>query len=74
MQTTLEILGFDRVGFVHEVSETINNYGHIQSVTFEADGVRSVGRLRLQIENSDRLSSLIVRLKTITGLVKIKET
>ncbi|MCU0342025.1 MAG: hypothetical protein MUE30_19310 [Spirosomaceae bacterium] len=74
MQTQLEILGFDRVGFVHEVSETVAQYGHIEGATFEADGVRSVGKLRLQLENEERLNRLIVRLKTIVGLVKVTLT
>ncbi|WP_428663745.1 ACT domain-containing protein [Runella sp.] len=70
--TQLEILGFDRVGFVEEVTRFTSDYGKIVSVKFEADGVRSEGFLRIKLENSDRLDSLLVRLKAITGLVKVK--
>jgi uncharacterized protein with ACT and thioredoxin-like domain len=68
----LEILGFDRVGFVEEVTRFTTDYGRIVSVKFEADGVRSVGFLKIQLEKAERLESLLTRLKSITGLVKVK--
>ncbi len=70
--TQLEILGFDRVGFVEEVTRFTSDYGRIVSVRFEADGVRSQGSIKLQLENIERLGSLLIRLKAITGLVKVK--
>ncbi len=70
--THLEILGFDRVGFVEEVTRFIADYGHIISAKFEADGVRSEGSLSIILDNNERLDSLLVRLKAITGLVKVK--
>jgi uncharacterized protein with ACT and thioredoxin-like domain len=70
--TQLEILGFDRVGFVEEVTRFTTDYGRIVSVKFEADGVRSVGFLKVQLEKAERLESLLTRLKSITGLVKVK--
>ncbi|MCP1383014.1 hypothetical protein [Runella salmonicolor] len=70
--THLEILGFDRVGFVEEVTRFIADYGHIISAKFEADGVRSQGSLSIILDNNERLDSLLVRLKAITGLVKVK--
>jgi hypothetical protein len=70
MQTQIEILGFDRIGFVHEVTQTVARYAQILGATFEADGVRSVGKLRLCLQNIDQLNELLLRLKTITGLVK----
>jgi len=71
--THLEILGFDRVGFVEEVTRFIADYGHIISVKFEADGVRSQGLLSIKLDNNERLDSLLVRLKAITGLVKVSQ-
>lgn len=71
--TELEILGFDRVGFVEEVTRFVSDYGKIVSVRFEADGVRSQGFVKIRLENADRLGSLLVRLKAITGLVKVKQ-
>ncbi len=68
----LEILGFDRVGFVEEITRYTSDYGKIVSVKFEADGVRSEGFLRIKLDNSERLESLLTRLKAITGLVKVK--
>lgn len=68
----LEILGFDRVGFVEEVTRFTSDYGKIVSVRFEADGVRSQGLIKIKLENADCLGSLLVRLKAITGLVKVK--
>lgn len=70
--TQLEILGFDRVGFVEEVTRFTSDYGRIVSVRFEADGVRSQGSIKLQLENIERLGSLLIRLKAIAGLVKVK--
>ena len=70
--TQLEILGFDRVGFVEEVTRFVSDYGKIVSVRFEADGVRSEGLVKVKLEDADRLGSLLVRLKAITGLVKVK--
>ena len=70
--TQLEILGFDRVGFVEEVTRFVSDYGKIVSVRFEADGVRSEGLVKVKLEEADRLGSLLVRLKAITGLVKVK--
>lgn len=70
--TQLEILGFDRVGFVEEVTRFISDYGKIVSVRFEADGVRSQGFVKVRLEDTERLGSLLVRLKAITGLVKVK--
>jgi uncharacterized protein with ACT and thioredoxin-like domain len=69
----LEILGFDRVGFVEEITRFISDYGKIVSVRFEADGVRSEGLVKVKLEDTDRLGSLLVRLKAITGLVKVKQ-
>lgn len=71
--TQLEILGFDRVGFVEEVTRFVSDYGKIVSVRFEADGVRSEGLVKVKLEDADRLGSLLVRLKAITGLVKVKK-
>ncbi len=71
--THLEILGFDRVGFVEEVTRFIADYGHIISAKFEADGVRSQGSLSIKLDNNERLDSLLVRLKAITGLVRVKQ-
>jgi hypothetical protein len=68
----LEILGFDRVGFVEEITRFTSDYGKIVSVRFEADGVRSEGLVKVKLEDADRLGSLLVRLKAITGLVKVK--
>jgi ACT domain len=72
--TQLEILGFDRVGFVEEVTRFTSDYGRIVSVKFEADGVRSEGFVRIKLDNNERLESLLMRLKAITGLVKVKTT
>jgi len=69
----LEILGFDRVGFVEEVTRFTSDYGRIVSINFEADGVRSQGLVKLQLTDNERLSSLLVRLKSIAGLVKVKQ-
>ncbi|WP_028526953.1 ACT domain-containing protein [Runella limosa] len=71
--TQLEILGFDRVGFVEEVTRFVSDYGHIVSVRFEADGVRSQGFLKIKLDQLERLESLLVRLKAITGLVRVKK-
>ena len=71
--TQLEILGFDRVGFVEEVTRFISDYGKIVSVRFEADGVRSQGLVKVRLENTERLGSLLFHLKAITGLVKVKQ-
>ncbi|WP_169704940.1 ACT domain-containing protein [Runella slithyformis] len=71
--TQLEILGFDRVGFVEEITRFTSDYGRIVSVKFEADGVRSEGFLRIKLDNNERLDSLLVRLKAIKGLVKVKQ-
>lgn len=71
--THLEILGFDRVGFVEEVTRFISDYGRIVSVRFEADGVRSQGFVKVRLEDMERLSSLLVRLKAVSGLVKVKQ-
>lgn len=70
----LEILGFDRVGFVEEITRFTSDYGKIVSVRFEADGVRSVGFVKVRMNQLERLSSLLVRLKAITGLVKVKQS
>ncbi len=72
--TQLEILGFDRVGFVEEVTRFISDYGHIVSAHFEADGVRSQGLLKIKLHQLDRIESLVVRLKAISGLVRVKRT
>lgn len=70
--TQLEILGFDRIGFVEEVTRLTSDYGKIVSVRFEADGVRSQGLIKLKLENIDCLGSLLTRLKAIMGLVKVE--
>ncbi len=70
--TQFEILGFDRVGFVEEVTRLVSDYGKIVRVKFEADGVRSQGFIKVALAEVDCLDSLLVRLKAITGLVKVK--
>lgn len=69
----LEILGFDRVGFVEEITRFVSDYGKIVRVRFEADGVRSEGFIKVKLENVDCLGSLLVGLKAITGLVRVKQ-
>ena len=71
--TQLEILGFDRVGFVEDITRLTADYGHIVRAKFEGDGVRSEGFLQVKLANADRLSSFLVRLKAITGLVKVRQ-
>jgi (p)ppGpp synthase/HD superfamily hydrolase len=71
--TQLEILGFDRVGFVDEITRFTSNYGRIVSVRFEADGVRSEGVVKVRLENAERLGSLLIHLKAISGVVKVKQ-
>lgn len=71
--TQLEILGFDRIGFVEDITRLTADYGHIVRAKFEADGVRSEGFLQVKLANADRLSSFLVRLKAITGLVKVRQ-
>jgi|GEM_PF-5828215 len=69
MLTQIEILGFDRVGFVHEVTETVACYAQISGATFDADGVRSVGKLHLRFDNADKLNS-IKQVKCTFRLIK----
>ncbi len=70
--TQIEILGFDRIGFVAEVTRHSSDYGRIVSVKFEADGVKSEGKVGIELESADKLDNLLLRLKAITGLVRAK--
>ena len=69
----LEILGFDRIGFVEEITRFVVDYGHIVSVNFKADGVRSQGILKIHLTDSHKLTLLLIQLKTVSGLVSVKQ-
>lgn len=68
--TRLNLEGFDRLGIVNEVTNVISKIHNInmRSVKFDThDGIFQ-GDLFLYIHNSEDLTNLITRLKTIKGI------
>ena len=74
MKISIEILGFDRLGFVYDIHHILSKFDTIsvKNVHFEADGVRSVGKLQAETEQENNLEKLIEKLKSVQGLAKVK--
>jgi hypothetical protein len=70
-QIHLEILGFDRIGFVNDIDKEVSKWGTIKKLQFEADGIKSVGKMK--IETNQKPEILLNRLKSINGLVVAKQ-
>ncbi len=66
----LEILGFDRIGFVNDIDNEVSKWGIIKRLQFEADGIKSVGKI--EIDTNHTSETLITKLKFVNGLVEVK--
>lgn len=75
-QTIFRIVGFDRVSFVSDVTHAIPQDEHCRftSLSFETDGVRVDGWLTLQLQDQHLLSRIDRQLRSVRGLVSVKQT
>jgi hypothetical protein len=74
-QHTYQVVGFDRVQFVSDLTEAIPQDGRYQlaGLQFECDGVRAMGSLTIQVENSRLLSGLDERFRAVRGVVSVRQ-
>lgn len=73
---TYQIAGFDRLNFVSDIANTVPQDGSytIRALSFEADGLQANGLLTVQMREEQRLgNSLIQRLRSIRGMVSVRE-
>ena len=73
MQAQIEILGFDRIGFVNDVAKEISKWAIIKTLAFEANGIKSTGKLSIEIGNHPNITSLFECLKSVKGLATVKQ-
>lgn len=74
-QLTYQVLGFDRVQFVSDLTEAIPQDGGYQlaGLRFECDGVRASGCLMVQVAPGKSHSALDQRLRAVRGVVSVQE-
>lgn len=71
-----QIIGFDRLHFVSDVTNAVPQDEHcrITGLSFEGDGIRVNGQLTVQVDDERQLSQIDYQLRTIRGLVSVKQT
>lgn len=74
-QVLFEVLGFDRPHFISDVLEAASVPGRISlcHLSFEADGVRTVGWFTIQVNSPVQLNHINQQLQTIQGLVRVTQ-
>lgn len=75
-QSVYQIVGFDRLNFVSDVTNAVPQDEHcrITGLAFEGDGIRVNGRLTVQVDDARHLSLIDYQLRAIKGLVSIQQT
>jgi hypothetical protein len=75
-QSVYQIVGFDRLNFVSDVTNAVPQDEHcrIMGLVFEGDGIRANGRLMVQVDDVRHLSQIDYQLKAIRGLVSVKQS
>jgi hypothetical protein len=73
-QQVYQIMGFDRVGFVGDVTNAIPTDGRyrITGMQFEGDGVRVQGRLALELPDSQLSTGIAQLIRAVPGVVTIR--
>lgn len=74
LPTVYQITGFDRVGFVGDVTNVITQSSqyHIVGMQFEGDGVKVQGSLAVQLPDEGLSAGLAQLLKAVPGVVAIR--
>lgn len=74
-QAVFEVIGFDRVQFVSDVlaAATGAEQARIAHISFEADGVRSTGRVTVQVTDCRQLEQIDRRLQLVRGLIRVTQ-
>lgn len=74
-QLTYQVIGFDRVQFVSDLTEAIPQDGSYQlaGLQFECDGVRAMGSLTIQVKHGKHTTGLDERLRAVRGVVSVRE-
>jgi hypothetical protein len=75
-QSVYQIMGFDRVNFVGEVTNAVPQDEHcrIMGLSFESDGLRAQGQLTVLGADERQIEQIVRRLRAIQGLVSVKQT
>ena len=75
-QTIYQIIGFDRLNFVSDVTNAVPQHEHcnITGLWFEADGIRAKGCLAVQVTDQRQLTFINHQLRAVRGLVSIHQT
>ena len=69
-----QIVGFDRVGFVGDVTNAIpqNSQYRITGLNFEGDGVRVQGSMSVQLSDEQQPAGIAQLLRAVPGVVAIR--
>lgn len=72
---TYQIIGFDRVQFVSDLTDAIPQDGRFQlaEMRFECDGVLASGLLTVQVAGQESPVALDQRLRAVRGVVCVRE-
>lgn len=75
-QTVYQIMGFDRLNFVGDVTNAIpqNETCRIMGLSFESDGIRANGQLTIQVPDDQYLLEIDQQLRAVRGLVSFRKT
>lgn len=73
-QVSYQMLGFDRVNFVSDVTGTIpqDDACQVTQLNFEGNGVQVRGRLTIRVKQHQRLPIIQSQLRTVRGMVSVQ--
>ena len=69
-----QITGFDRIGFVGDVTNVIpqNSHYRITGMQFEGDGVKVKGSMSVQLPDEQLSAGIAQLLRSVPGVVAIR--
>ncbi len=75
-EATLSIIGTDRLGLVSDVSNIISEElkVNMRSLSINTEGGIFEGIIRLYVEDTSHLDTLVKKLEKVTGVVKVSRT
>lgn len=74
-QTTFQIIGFERLHFISDITATIpqSEYCRLTNLSFEVNGVRVDGWLTVQVQDERQTATIDRWLRAVRGLVSVKQ-
>jgi GTP pyrophosphokinase len=72
-QAAIRVIGIDTLGLVGEITQLISNdlKVNMRTITFDTRDGRFIGKIGLQIKDTDHLEQLIFRIGKVQGVEKV---